>query len=461
MKIPFVGGSYNLRTRRADVQRSVNLFPTAVESTPGKAELRSVPGLVQFANLVEEVRGFCVAQGRLFAVAGATLYEVDSLGVGTSRGTLLTTTGAVSMDNNRTQLILMDGSNGYTLTLLSNTFQTISNSAFYGSDRVVVTAGRAVLVRTGTDTFYYTAIDNALSFDALDFATAESSPDGIVTHLVDHGQLFLFGELGCEVWDNTGGTDFTFARNTGANIETGCAAALSAQKLDNTIFWVGQDEHGAGIVWKMQGYTPIRISTAAVEQAIQASTDISGAVAYTYQQDGHSFYVLQVPGLETTWVYDAGAGAWHERAEFVDGVYTQHRGTCHVYAYGKNLVGTATGKIYEYDPDVNVNGSDVLCRDRVSPHLDAPSKSKMELNSFQVDCNTGDGLSSGQAAQMMLRYSKNGGQTWSSWRYVSLGEVGRWSTRAKILRLGKGRDWVFQARCTDDVPFSIVGADAA
>ena len=462
MKIPFIGPSYTLRVRSADLQRAVNMFVSAVESGTGKspAILQSIPGLTLFGDLGAEIRGMNFSKERLFAAAGGALYEVNAAGVGASLGALTTISGVMSLDANRTQLIAVDGTNGYVLTFATNVLQNITAPYFLGSYQVQVLDNRAIFVQPETDQFYISAFGDATTGNVLEIATAESNPDKIVGHIVDHEQVLFFGTSGAEIWDNTGGTDFPLTKNKSAQIQTGCAAAFTIAQLDNTIYWLGRDDHGAGIVWRLSGYTPVRVSTQAVEEKLQTSSNISQSRAYTYQQDGHSFYCLQCPGVETTWCYDVGTRAWHERAEFTDGVLSQHRGTCHVYAFGKHLIGTATGKIYSYEPTVNTNGGDTLLRDRISPHLATPGLDKITMNSFQVDCNTGDGLPTGQAAQMMIRYSKNGGETYSSWRYVSLGEAGR-VTRARILRLGQGRDWVWQVRCTDDVPFNIVGAIAA
>ena len=219
------------------------------------------------------------------------------------------------------------------------------------------------------------------------------------------------------------------------------------------------DERGGGIVWKLAGYTPVRVSTQAIEEALQSVTDTSGAVAYTYQQDGHSFYCLNVPGLNTTLCYDVASNAWHERAELVTGEYAQHRGQFHAYAYGKHLVGAADGKIYQYDPDVNTNAGDVLLRDRISPHQATATYTKNEFSLLQVDCTVGAGLPDGSAPSLMMRYSNDGGGSWGNWRTVSAGAIGERRARAIFRRLGMAYDRVWQIRFTEDAPFAIVGAN--
>ena len=457
--VPIVGPSYNLEVRKADVQRSINLFPVVTESGTAKAPaiLQSVPGLSLFSTLGSEVRGGHVVGDRCFVVAGATLYELDSAGTATSRGTLGSSSGAVDMAHGNTQLVMVDGSNGYALTLSSNTFQTIGGN-FYGSTRVAFIDGYFVFIRPDTGQFYWSAIDDATNLGALDFATAEGSPDDMVSILADHRELWLFGESTTEVWINTG-SEAVFERNAGAFMEHGCAAAFSAQKMDNTVFWVGKDENGSGVVYRAQGYSPVKISTKAIDEQLQRSTDISGARAYTYQQDGHSFYVLNVPGLDTTLVYDVASGAWHERAELVDGEYEPHRGNFHVYAFSKHLIGAEDGKVYWYDTTKKTNNGDTRVLDRISPHAAAPDLRDIRFNLLELDCTVGKGKGDGSEAFVMLRYSNDGGESWTGWRTASLGAIGQRNTRARFLRCGMSRDRVWHIRVTDDVEFAIVGAN--
>lgn len=461
-QIKIVGPSYQLRVRKADVQRSVNLEPSIVESGSGKAPsiLQSTAGLALFGNAGAPIRGmFTTKNGRLYVVAGSALKEVSAAAAFTGRGTLSTSSGAVGMSQNLNQLIVTDGVNGYVSLFATNAFAPIGGAGWLGSRRVTVLDGRAVFIKPGSQMFYLSAVDDATVLDVLEFASAESSPDNLVVPIADHGQLFLLGTSSGEVWDNVGGTDFPFARNNGARIETGCEAPFSAQKLDNTIFWLGADENGGGIVWKFSGYTPTRISTQAIEEVLQSIPDRSESIAYVYQQAGHTYYCLQVPGLDTTWCYDVASGAWHERAELVGGEYEQHRAQFHAYAFGKHLVGGADGKIYEYLPTANTNAGDVLVRDRISPHNAVPNYAMIGFNSLQVDCPVGLAKPDGSAPYMMMRYSDDGGESWGNWRTASIGAAGRRLTRAMFRRLGQGRDRVWQLRCTDDCQFAIIGAN--
>lgn len=463
-QIKIVGGSYLLNCRKADCQRSINVFPSVVESGSGKspAILKSIPGLVQFSESGAVIRGMRTASnGRVYIVSGNKLKEVDSFGNLADLGTLQTSSGYVGMGENLNQLIITDGENGYVSVFATNEFKRIIAPAFLGSARVAVLDGYAVFAKPNSRQFYWSSVDDATVIDELDFASAEGTSDNIVGHVVDHGQLMFFKQNNIEIWDDTGGADIPFARNPGARIETGAASAFSIAKLDNTVYWLSQDERGGGIINKLNGYTPVRVSTNAIEEILQSAGtfNLSMAVAHTYQQDGHSFYVITVPGLSTTLCFDVASGNWHERAELVNNEYAPHRGQFHTFAFGKHLIGAADGRIYRYDASVNTNAGDPLVRDRISPHDALPNYKKKNYGSLQVDCVVGAGLPDESAPKLLMRYSNDGGISYGNWREATMGRIGETRARTIYRRLGEAYDRVWHLRCVQDVNFSIVGAN--
>lgn len=465
MKIPIVGASYSRRDPRAGVSRTVNMYPSPVEDTPGAFVLADLPGLTLFGNLGAEIRGALEFEDRAYVVSGNTLYEAGSGGFGTVLGHLRTSSGPVDVLSNRGQVIIVDGSSdGFVYTPETGAFQQILDSDFTGSVRIAVIGGRMVFVTPDGERFGWSSPDDALAEDGLDFDEANTRSDKLVAPIEDHGSLLLFGEKSIEVWRT--GVDPAFARDDGIHIETGSAAAFSICKLDNTVYWLGRDEHGTGVVWKLEGYTPIRISDHALEEALQAIADLSGATAYAYQQGGHSFYVLQVPGLGTTRAYDVETKKWCDRAELVDDALTPHRGTVYLYAFGKHLIGAADGRIYFYDPDATTIAGDPLVRDRIFRVFPGAEPRSGIVKELQIDCTIGEGRADGSAPIMLVRYSKQGEYpTGDNWREVPLGVVGQRRMRPPIIRrIGFMPDmsqFVLQVRYTEATPFTITGANAS
>jgi len=454
--LPFVGPSYALANRKASVQRAVNLYLLGME-TPSKAPfiMQAVPGLTLFANLGAEIRGIYEAADRCFCVAGSTLYELFANGTSVSRGALATSTGAVDFAWGTTQLVIVDGPNGYVLTLATNVFGQITSAGWLGSQRVGYLDGYFIFVDPGTQVFYISAIDDASSLDALDFASAESSPDDIVAHVVDHREIWLLGEITTEVWFDSGAADFPFERNSGASMEVGCVATYSALKVDNGVMWIGRDKNGSGIVYRSSGYQPLRVSTIAVEEALQGSTDLTQAVAYVYQQNGQTFYCINAPGLASTWCYEVATNAWHERCDLVAGNFAQFRVRNHAFALGEHLVGDASGKVYVQDPAVNTFNGDVRKCTRISPNDVAPMRDRVFYSEFVLDCSTGL-APQGATPVAELSWSDNGGVTFGNPVQRSVGKVGEYLPRLIWQRLGFARDRVWRLDFSDNAPFSIV-----
>lgn len=461
MKIPgFVGPTYQMDARSFDHQRCVDLYPIMSESGSSKSvtALRGTPGLSLFvAAGGGPIRGAVEADGRSFWLSGNTLYEVSSAGVATSRGTVLTNTSRVTMHTNGTQIFIVDGTYGYIFTLATNVLAQIVDADFpFPAVFGAFHDNYFVVVKGGTSQFYISAIGDGTSWDALDFTSVESAPDDLVAVVSDGTNLWLLGETTVEAYQNTGNAAFPFERIPGAVIQTGCAAPHSAVVFDNALTWLGQDERGGSIVWRANGYSASRISTQAVESKIAMSDRQDESYAYTYHEQGHAFYALQVKGIDTTFYSDAATNyLWHERIyrNPVTNEEEQHLGSCHIYFAGKNLVGDRrNGNIYRQALDIYSYNGDPKIWIRISPHLQ-DEKRLITHSVFELDMEVGRGLTSGQGSdpQVMMKYSNDGGYTWSNERWVSMGKIGKYGTRPRWTRCGSAIDRVYWVSGSDPV----------
>lgn len=410
----------------------------------------------------DAIRGLVAnaSQTRLFAVADNAVYSVARDGTRTVIGGLRTRRGYVDMKIGVRQLVITDGPNGYIYQLNTGEFSRITSPGWRGSNRVGYAGSYFLFADPGTGVLYISEIEDGSALDALNFVTASSSPDNIVAPLDDHGEAWLFGEVTVEPWSrNSGAGDFPFSQNTGAIMQTGLVGAFTAQPLDNTYYWLGRDTNGGGQVFRAQGFQPQRISTDAIDQVLQArikaGVDMSKAIAYTYQDDGHSFYCLNVPGLDTTLAFDVRTSKWCDRAEFVNGQLAPHRATHHAYCYGKHILGAVDGKLYAFNSARNNNAGDILVRERISPHYAQVTGKNISYGPFELIGTVGRGHDN---PQVMIRTSDDGGDSWNEWRDAPLGEVGQRNIKTEWTQNGTATDRVWHVRVTDDVEFSIVKA---
>jgi hypothetical protein len=299
------------------------------------------------------------------------------------------------MADNGTQIFIAANPDGYIYNSLNDTFVPITDPDFPGAVTVGYLDGYFVFNEPNSQRVWITSLFDGTSIDALDFASAEAAPDNLVALIVDHREAWLFGTNSTEVWYNSGDPDFPLTRIQGAYNEIGCVAPYSVAKMDNSVFWLGADARGQGIVYRAQGYQAARVSTHAVEFAIQQYDNMTDAFAYTYQQDGHMFYVLIFPSADTTWVYDAATGAWHERAGFKTGQFTRHRSNCHTSFNGVPIVGDyENGNLYAFDLSVYAdnNVAQKWLRSWRALPTGANNLNRTAQHTLQIDCETGVGL---------------------------------------------------------------------
>jgi hypothetical protein len=452
MTVPFVGPSHQLRSKNADLQRSVNLEPVPLEPGNERAvwRLKDTAGLVTAYTFASgPVRGTINVNGRSFVVSGSGLYELNADGTSTRRGTLNSSTGFVGMTNNTTQLCISDAQSLYVLTLATN---VLTSEPFDGKARIDYINQYIVFVMRNSQEFGWTAIGDATTIDPLSFASAESAPDNLVGLLVDHREILFGGTDSMEDWLDSGDSN-VFTRNQGVAIETGLASEFSMQKLASSVYWLSSSSRGQGQVYKLTGYVPVQISTRAIEEKF-TGLDLSGATAYTYESESSKYYCLNVPGLDTTLVYDALTQLWHERAELVNGAFAPHRGTHHLFAFNQHLLGAADGKLYRLDPTVSNNAGDPLSRHRIMPTAASPTRDRFKYGTFALECDRGTG------GNVSMRMSVDGGANWGIWRTRSVGALGNFKKPVQWKRLNSGRNVVIEVRCTDDVPFNPISGNA-
>ncbi len=471
MKTPILGSTYVARSVNAADARMINLFPEVVpEAGKEPAYLQRCPGLLNLATIGDgPIRGlwsFSSDNSVAFVVSGNSLYKINTSYTSTLLGTI-TGTGPVSMADNGTQLFIAANGPSYIYNNTTNVFSQITDGDFPGAVTVGYLDGYFVFNEPNSQKIWITQLLDGLSVDPLDFASAEGSPDGVVGIIIDHREVWVYGTNSVEVWYDAGTQDFPLQRIQGAFNEIGCISAYTIAKMDNGIFWLGADARGQGIVYRANGYTGQRISTHAVEWHIQQYGNLTDALAYTYQQDGHSFYVLIFPSANTTWVYDVATGAWHERAGWNNGSFTRHRSNCQMAFNNKIIVGDyEDGNIYAFDLDTYADNGQIQKWLRTWRALPTGQNDlrRTAHHSLQIDLESGVGLNIGQGSdpEVMLRWSDDGGHTWSNEHTASIGKIGQYYRRVFFRRLGmtmKLRDRVYELSMTDPVKTAIMGAE--
>jgi hypothetical protein len=408
----FVGPSYRSQSVLADCQTCMNWYPEAIESGMGRSAmaLYPTPGL----NLLYQIgaagmRGFCPPlQGRSFCVQGTSFVELlppnavpNFKNWSTVLGLPIPSDGnPVSMAGGGHQVLFASAGKAFVFDLNTNTLRAIDPSA--GANLPIAQVSFCFA-------FFFAIVENAsptpwqlnasapldaTTWNALSFAEEvevfSNNPNGLLSAQT---LLWTFSPDGIQPYSNTGDFPFPFDIIPGTYIENGLAAPASLAVLDNAPFWLGSDKRGNGMVWRANGFTPQRVSNHAVEYALQNYPTIADAVAFGYQDQGHSFYVLGLPTADKTWVYDVATQMWHERGYWntVAGTYNRHRAAFHTFNFGMHLVGDySTGNVYQMSINILTDFGNPIRRVRRAPHI-SKEFSRVTHGRLQVDAEVGIG----------------------------------------------------------------------
>ena len=434
------------------------------------------------------VTGLTVVSNGVYSIVPGTPSSTTTSGNGT--GLTLTLTFGTGTGNTGSYVVSPSQTvSSTTLYALNFSIMPSTDGAFSGADVVDVVDNYFVYNRPNTQQW---GSSNPLSpiSSNLAFSSKDGAPDNLVSMIVDHREVYLLGEASSEVWVDSGLFPFAFQRIPGTSTQHGIAAKFSVARVGNSFAYLSKNNRGDGQVMMMNGYTPTRISTHAVENSIEGQP-INDARAWTYLIEGHEVYVISFPGLDLTWAYDIATGMWHKWL-WVDNqnIFHRHRGNCHSHFNNMNLVGDwENGQIYMLDPNTYTDDAQKIRRVRRAPHLVSDFQ-RQYFSELQILFQPGVGLSgnvtgstsptngvagvgvaglaiAGQAnlatqganPQAMLRWSNDGGSTWSNEHWTSIGLQGAYKNRAIWRRLGQARDRIFEVVVTDPIKAVIVAAN--
>lgn len=439
------------------------------------------------------------------SVASGTLYVGQTVqGTGVTANTMITALGTGTGGAGTYTVSTSQTVSSTTMYALNFTQIPSSDGAFSGGNVVDIMDNYFVYNRPGTQQWGSSDLLSPIS-PSLSYGVKDGAPDNLVSLIVDHREVYLLGENSSEVWTDVGAVPFPFQRIPGTSTQHGIAAVFSVARVGNSFAYVSKNIRGQGMIVQMNGYIPQRISTHAVENSI-ANQYIDDAIAWTYQLEGHECYVVTFPTLDLTWVYDATTQMWHKWL-YTDNnnQYHRHRGNCCAVFQGLVMVGDyQNGKIYELDKQNYTDDGQEIRRLRRAPHL-VSDLQRQYFDEFQIQFQPGvgtTGLSVNTGAlqpatlqspyiiyptatlaigpnemvylgnknlingtdtttypQAMLRWSNDGGSTWSNEHWVTIGQAGKYKNRAIWRRLGMARDRIFEVVVTDPVKAVIVSAN--
>lgn len=462
MKTQFLGGAYTVRSLPLAAQTLINLYPELNESGDGEVgAFYNTPGLVLKAQMASgEGRGLHASEdGFLYAVVGTNVYQINASFTATLIGQLTSGSGTVSILNNETQT-LFSHSAGWHYTTGGGTLTEISGAP---TDAVVSYLDGYALFTLGGQQFGITAINDVTSIDPLDVAAAEAAPDFLISLYSDQREVWMLCTTTTEIWADTGAESFPFERIPGGVLSIGCAARFSVTYLDGSLFWLAAEKTGNATIIKTVGYQVEKISTHAIEHAIEGYSRIDDAIGFGYQEEGHDFYQLTFPTADATWVYDTSTKLWHQRGyRDSNGVIHRHRASAYAFFAGQHvLLDQSSGALYSYSLDTFTDNGAPIYRERAWPLVAAQEMRRMRLDRLELMGEMGVGAVTGtdMLPQVWLQMSYDGGQSFGYERYQNMGAIGKRAARAVWRRGGCGRRPVAKLATTSTRKVSWVGVN--
>jgi len=453
--VPIVGGAYSDATLPWSSQDTVNWLPLRAERDGTKSAwiLRSPPGLVPFATTENKpIRGAHEAEGLFLVVAGRTLYRINTNGTSTAIGTI-PGVGRVSMAHNKTgngnEVAIANGQSGYIYNTASNSLVQITDEGFPGTPVFDFVDSYMAGVDPYGRFWFISEPAQALQYNTLDRTDAESQPDPIVTLIAINGEVLVFGTRTGEFFRNTGQATNTFRRNTGVSMSIGCASPYALARLDNTVIWLGHD----GIVYRLQGNSPVRISTSAIETAIRG-LDRSKAFAQVFEDGAHKVFYLTFPDGQT-FGFDVPAQEWHRRESI--GLKRWRINTLTRWGRFWYAGDFQNGKVYRVDWDtVTEDGRPLVSRRRTAvAHADG---NPIIVDGVKLMLDVGRSAPANTDHYCSLRFSDDGGHNYSEPAIESLGAAGAYRTSVEVRQLGMATEWVFEVEVSSPCKRDLIAA---
>ena len=464
VEVNIAGGSYQHKSLPLSAQRTVNFW--AQKQPADKKEksqyiLESWHGKTLFGTVSGGInRGMFEHLDILYKVTGTTLYTVSSTGVHTSRGTITGAERCIFTGIGINLVIISEGiayfydGAAFTVTVISDidlespqSATTLNNQVIYDGD-----GGR----------FGVSDVGDATSINSLNYATAESEPDSLVRVYAFNQILFLMGEKTIEPWWNSGNGNPPFGRIEGGIINAGLAALHSVAHDDDNIYFL-RNGHEICAMRGSSSAVLTTISTPPMAKKFKEYVSVSDAIGWTIKIDSQWFYIITFPTANKTWALPIG-GEWFELAS---GVNDRDVSDSYAYCFRKHLVADyRNGNIYELSNIVYDDNGEAIIRLRDSAPIhggavNAPGKS-LEMNRFELIMETGVGILSGQGSNpvVMLSTSDDGGNTFSTEMFGTIGKLGEFQYKVEWFGLGSFYQRIIRVRTSDPVYYSIHSAAA-
>lgn len=464
-----VGGFNEQPYQQFDSQRTLNMYARIDPEGKKPKMLVMRPGHHLKVNLAlgSVIRNMLVHRNSLYAVSSSSVYKLDAAFSATNiNGSLPlnSSVGAIPMAANANdEIIFVDGTGGYLYQNDGGMFIEIVDAHFSASPTAVAFLdGYFIVNNSGTNENYVSGLNDGTDWTSPDDTARRFlltyKPDVVVGYAVLKRNLFVFGQICGEVWNNIGAAgDIPFRRNNSLSMEYGCESASSIAVGHGLLFWLSRTPDGVGSVMMTDGTQPFPVSTPALDIRIQSYGATANAIGYVYKISGHIFYDLIFPTEGTCWMYDVNTRLWSEKSALNGGRYIAN---CHAFFADIHLLGAYNSKIiYEMSDQYFDDAGEAIHWLRIPRQISEPTYRRIRVDRIQIDMVMGRAASNGVDAtpEIFLSASRDGGVTYSSPQRKIYTQSGQYKSRAVWHRQGVADQWAFKLEGYTKQPTQMMG----
>lgn len=487
---PIVGSFREDIITRIDAERTINWYEVIPATGIKNHYLHLSPGKKEVGTFVNGNTGRNQSfsfKGFTYYVVGDTIYRVDSTPTVfvIAPNFFTTITGHIGIAANENEIIFVDGIKAFLWNTTTSTGIDDTPNLPGGFTPLDVTFmdGSFILISGAPgnqNRFYISALNDGTTWNILDFALIDSRPTILNGVAVLKRNIFFFGQVKTEVWQDAGLAVFRFRRQNNLLFEHGVKAISSIAEGFDRLFYLSGDEGGVGSIMMVEGITPVPISDPVMDEKIQGYTAPDDATGFVYKINGQIFYQINFTTDNHTFVYNATSSAlagthlWHE-LEMLNG----ERDIANSHAFiGKTHFMTSykDNKLYELNRDFLDNNGEKIKRTRIARFMELATLERIRHIRFQLDMLKGVGRintkpisfypphvqpppeASDVIPTVFLSMSNDGGITYHTYGEESFGAAGERLIRIIWRQLGTYRDAVYKIEIFNAVPVYVLRA---
>jgi hypothetical protein len=442
-QIAILNGIYTDGTPELRTAYPVNMVPVPKKSGISNGFLRPGDGIVANGTGPGIDRGGINWNGICYRVMGTKLVTVNSNGTVTTLGDVGgPVNNLVTFDYSFDRLAIVSGTRLYywngTLTQVTDPDLGIVLDMVWVDGYFMTTDGANLVV---------TELSDPTQVNPLKYGSSEVDPDPVVALLKLRNEVYALNRNTIEVFNNTGGEFFPFARIDGAQLQKGVIGTHACCVYVDRIAFLGSGLNEAPAIYLGAAATTQKVSTQEIDNLLLNYTTAQLALVKLEARNDKASQHLYVHLPDRTIVYDASASealgeqVWFTLTTTVVG-FAQYRARNLVWAYDKWLIGDPQSSAIGYlVQDTGHHWGQQVRWEFGTTIVYNESKGAI-FNELELVSLTGS-VALGTNPKISTSYSLDG-KSWSQPRSISVGTTGNTLKRLSWFQQGHMRNWRIQ-----------------